>query len=176
MKKIVLTFGLISGAVMSLMLGLTVPLHDKVGFDKGMVIGYTSMVVAGLLIYFGVKSYRDNVGGGVVSFGRAFVVGMLISTVASVCYVATWQAIYFGGYGEEFSAKYQAYMIEKERSKGTSQAELDAKVAEMRKWAELYRNPAFNAAITFLEPLPVGLALALISAGLLRRKFAAAPI
>ena len=45
------------------------------------------MVLAFLLIFFGVRSYRDNVAGGRVRFGRAFAVGASIAAVASVCYV-----------------------------------------------------------------------------------------
>ena len=43
-------------------------------------------------------------------------------------------------------------------------------MAEMKKFAEMYRNPLINSAITFLEPLPVGLVIALVSAGILRRR------
>ena len=78
MKKIVLTFGLIAGAILSaMMLAITIPFQDAIGFDHGEIIGYTSMVVAFLLIFFGVRSYRDNVAGGTVAFGRAFAVGAL---------------------------------------------------------------------------------------------------
>ena len=62
------------------------------------------MVLAFLLIYFGIRSYRDNVAGGTVRFGRAFAVGALIATVASVCYVATWEVIYFN-FAPDFAAK-----------------------------------------------------------------------
>src|SRR5688572_23495497 len=95
MKKIVLTFGLIAGAILSAMMVITLPFHDQMGFDRAQIVGYTTMVAAFLLIFFGVKSYRDNVAGGLVTFGRAFLVGSLISLVASGCYVATWQVIYY---------------------------------------------------------------------------------
>ena len=72
MKKTVLTFGLISGAILSAMMLATLPFLDRIGFDRGEIIGYTSMVVAFLLIFFGVRSYRDNVAGGTVGFGRAW--------------------------------------------------------------------------------------------------------
>ena len=73
MQKTVLTFGLISGAVISVMMLLTIPFHDAIGFGiGGLIVGYTTMVLAFLLIYFGVRSYRDNVAGGTVRFGRAF--------------------------------------------------------------------------------------------------------
>ena len=46
-------------------------------------------LMAFLMVYFGVKSYRDNVAGGRVTFGRALQVGLLITVLASACYVAT---------------------------------------------------------------------------------------
>ena len=169
MKKIVLTFGLISGAILSAMMLITLPFQDAIGFDKGAIIGYTTMVVAFLLIYFGVRSYRDTVGGGTVGFGRALAVGALIAAVASLCYVATWEVIYFK-LAPDFAAKYEAHIVESMRDSGASDAEVAQKKVEAEKFAKLYRNPAINAAMTFLEPLPVALIVALVSAGVLSRR------
>ncbi len=169
MKKTVLTFGLISGAILSAMMLATLPFLDRIGFERGEIIGYTSMVVAFLLIFFGVRSYRDNVAGGTVGFGRAFVVGALIAAVASVCYVATWEVIYFK-LAPEFGARYQAHLLDKARKEGESEEDIARKKAEMERFVELYRNPAINAAITFLEPLPVALVVSLVSAGILSRR------
>ena len=71
MRKTVWTFGLIAGAILSVMMLVTIPLENGIGFDRAEILGYTSMVVAFLLIFFGIRSYRDNVGGGRISFGRA---------------------------------------------------------------------------------------------------------
>jgi hypothetical protein len=92
MRKIVLTYGLIAGAILAVTFLVSLAFHDAIGFDRGMVVGYTSMVLAFLLIFFGVRSYRDNVAGGQVGFGRALAVGALIGVVASMCYVLTWEA------------------------------------------------------------------------------------
>ena len=169
MKKIVLTFGLIAGAILSAMMAISISFQDAIGFDRAEVVGYTSMVVAFLLIFFGVRSYRDNVAGGRVRFGRAFAVGALIAAVASVCYVATWEIIYYN-FAPDFVAKYQAHQLDKARANGESEAAIAAKKAEMEKFGELYKNPAINAAITFLEPLPVALVVSLVSAGVLSRR------
>ena len=169
MKKTVWTFGLISGAILSVMMLITVPFQDAIGFDRGAVIGYSTMVLAFLLIFFGIRSYRDNVAGGKVSFGRALAIGSLIVLISSVCYTATWELVYYK-LSPDFASKYAAYGIEKARASGASQAELDKKAAEMGKLVEMYRNPFMNAAITMLEPLPVGLLIALVSAGILSRK------
>ena len=173
MKKTVLTFGLIMGAVMSVMMLLTLLFADDLGTGHSLVVGYTTMVLAGLLIFFGVRSYRDNVGGGEVRFGRAFAVGMLIVAISTVLYVATWELIRYQiapGFAAKLETELEADAIAKERAKGGTPAEVEARVAQTRKNFENYRKPAFNAAMTFMEPLPVGLVLALVSAGILSRR------
>jgi Protein of unknown function (DUF4199) len=169
MKKTVWTFGLISGAILCVMMLLTIPFVSAIGYDRGEIIGYATMVLAFLLVFFGIRSYRDNVAGGSVSFGRALAVGALIVAIASVCYVATWELISYR-IAPDFSAKFTAYQIERVQRSGASAAEVERKTAEIRQFAERYRNPLFNSAVTFLEPLPVGLVIALVSAGVLRRK------
>ena len=164
MKKTVLTFGLISGGILSLMMALTLPFEGKIPYDRALIIGYTTMVLSFLLIFFGIKSYRDNVGGGTVRFGRAFAIGTLIALIASVCYVATWEVIFYK-FTPDFMEKYSARAIQ------------ELKTAELKKQAELYKNPLVNIAWTLIEPLPVGLVIALVSAGVLsKRRGAAVPI
>jgi uncharacterized protein YacL len=90
MTKIVLTFGLISGLIISVLMDSSLLLADKIGSGHSMVIGYTIMVASFLLVYFGIRSYRDNNLGGQISFGRAFSCGILIALVTTICYVATW--------------------------------------------------------------------------------------
>jgi hypothetical protein len=174
MKRAVLRFGLASGAVMSLLMLVTMPFTDEIGFENGALVGYTGMVLAFLLVYFGVRSYRDREGGGAIGFGRALAVGALIALVSSACYVATWEVIFFG-FHPEFLEKYSTYAIEKARKSGESEAAIEKKKAEMAEFAKVYRNPLVNAAITFVEPLPVGLLFAVGSAVALRRKRAPTP-
>ena len=126
MKKTVLTFGLIAGAILSVMMLITMPFHDVIGFDRAEVVGYTTMVLAFLLIFFGVRSYRDNVAGGTVRFGRALGVGVLIGLDASACYVATWEVVYFT-LEPDYVEKYQARAMATARTEGKSEAELAAR-------------------------------------------------
>lgn len=170
MKNTVIKYGLISGALISAMMMLTIPFHDQIGFgSSGLVVGYTTMVLAFLLIYFGVRSYRDTVGGGTVRFGRALAVGVLIAAVSSACYVATWEVMYFK-FMPDFMDKYAAHEVEKVRASGASEEQLASRKAEMEKFAVMYKNPVYNVALTFMEPLPVGLIIALVSAGVLSRR------
>jgi hypothetical protein len=170
MRKIVLTFGLIAGAILSAMMLLALLFKDQIGFgEKGLIIGYTSMVLAFLMVFVGVKSYRDNVAGGQVTFGRAFKVGLLIAAVGSICYVATWQLVYYK-LAPDYLDKYAAYSIEKARRSGATEAEIAEQTRKMAEFKVMYRNPLVNIALTFLEPLPVGLLFTLVAAGVLSRK------
>ena len=169
MKKIVITFGLISGGISMVMMLATMLFMDRIGFDKSYVFGYTVIVLSFMLVFFGIRSYRDNVSGGRISFGRAFQVGILITLISCVFYVVTWEALYFTVM-HDFTDKYAAYVIEKEKSSGATEAAVLAKVAEMKQFKELYENPLINAAYTFMEPFPVGLVITVISAAMLRKQ------
>lgn len=169
MKKTVLTFGLISGLIISVLMDSSLLLADKIGSGHSMMIGYTIMVASFLLIYFGVRSYRDNNLGGQISFGRAFGCGILIALITTVCYVATWEVLYFN-FMPHFMDGYFAAQIHKVESSGLAPAAIAAQVASIRRSQELYQNPFVNMAYTFIEPLPVGLIITLISAAVLRRK------
>jgi|SRR5580704_11973505 hypothetical protein len=169
MKKNILTFGLISGAISSLMMVATVPFADRIGFDKGAVIGYTTIVLSFLLVFFGIRSYRDNVGNGQITFTKAFAVGISITLISCICYVVTWEVLYFH-FLPGFMDKYGAHMIEKLKASGAGPAAIQAQLQQIKRYQEMYDNPVFNAAMTFIEPFPIGLIITLISAAVLRRK------
>jgi hypothetical protein len=168
MKKTVWTFGLISGGLLSALMAAAIPFQGEDGFGHSLFIGYATMVLSFLLIFFGVRSYRDNVGKGRVGFGRALAVGSLIGLVASACYVVTWEVIYFK-FMPDFMTRYSAHEVEKARAEGASEEELAKKKESLEEFEKMYQNPAINAAITILEPLPVALIVALFSAGVLSR-------
>lgn len=174
MKKTILTFGLISGTITSLMMALTVPFAHRISGSQGLILGYTTMVLSFLLVFFGIRSYRDNAGNGQITFAKAFAVGICITLISCVFYVVTWEIIYFN-FMPDFMDQYGAHVVERLRASGASAAAVQAKIVEMNKFKEQYKNPFFNAAMTFIEPFPVGLVITLISAGLLRKKAQSQP-
>jgi amino acid transporter len=169
MRKIVVTFGLISGAVSSLIMIALVTFGDRIGFDRGAVIGNTSIVLSFLMVFFGIRTYRDNIGNGQITFLKGFTVGISITLISCVCYVVTWEVIYYS-FLPDFWDKYGAHLVEKLRASGASDAAVQAKLEELTKYKELYKNPLINGALTFIEPFPIGLVITLISALVLRRK------
>jgi hypothetical protein len=169
MQRVVLTFGLIGGVMLAVMIVATVPFHDQIGFDRGVYVGYTTMVVAFLMVYFGVQSYRDNVAGGRVSFGRAFKVGLLISLVIMACYVATWYVV-FHNFMPDYFDKYAAYTLEQARQSGATEAVIAEQTKQMADFKEMFKNPLIFIAFGLLEPLPVALVFTLLTAGIASRK------
>jgi len=167
MKKIILVFGLISGAISSILMIATIPFADHM--SHSLVVGYATMVASFLLVYFGIRSYRDNVGAGSISFGKAFGIGICITLISCAFYVLTWEIIYFN-FMHDFMDKYNAHVIDKLQASGATAAAIQAKIQQMNEFKKSYENPFFNAAITFIEPFPVGLLITLISAAVLRKK------
>ncbi len=174
-KRTVWTWGLIAGGIPSALMLVAATIADRIGFEKGALVGYTGLVLMALVIFFGVRSYREQVAGGRLTFGKGVQVGLLIALVASVLYVATWQVVYYA-FLPDFADKYAAFALAKAKTEGKSEAELAQMAEQMAEFAKAYRNPLVNVAYTLLEPLPFGLLGALVSAGILRRKGAPASV
>jgi hypothetical protein len=171
MKKIVLKYGLISGAFLGVMTGVLMPLCMNRGYNLAysQVVGYSAMVLAFICVFLGIKRYRDDVGGGVITFGKAFQVGILIAFIASAMYVAGWEIAYWG-FLPDFGDKYAAMTIEKMKEKGAPAAEIAKQAAAMEQFKVLYRKPLFNVGMTFLEVFPVGLIVTVVAAAILRKR------
>jgi len=171
MKKIFLVYGSIAGVIVGGMFFATYPLHENGTLtpEYGMLVGYTTMIIALSLIFFGVKSYRDNQLNGAINFGKAFGLGLLITLVASVIYALTWE-IMFNTLASDYLQKWNAYSLQKMKDAGASMAELAAKQKEMAGFDEMYKNPIVRFGFTIAEISPVGIVISLISAALLRKK------
>lgn len=170
MKKIVLTFGLIGGLVSAALMFATMPFIDKIGFDKGHYVGYTGIVASFLLVFFGVRSYRENIGNGSITFGRAFSVGILITLITCFFYALSWQILSYT-LASDFMEKYGNYVREQAIASGASPQDLQLQQQQFEAFKKLYANPFLRFLITFVvEPLPVGLLVTLVSALVLRKK------
>jgi hypothetical protein len=169
MKKIVLRFGLASALIITALSSVTLPLCMNGTLDHSEIVGYTTMVLAFLMVFFGIRSYRDNVAAGAIGFGKAFQVGILITLMTCAMYVIGWEIAYFNFF-PHFLDQYTAHVLLKMRTAGESEAAIQEKAATLAEMAKHYQNPLYNSAVTFMEIFPVGLIVTLISAAILRRK------
>lgn len=165
MKKVVLIYGVLAGVALIV---LSIILQMSLG-EHSMVTGYVTMVLSLVMIFFGIKSYRDQHLGGRITFGQGFKVGILIALIASVFYVVGWE-IYSSLYMPNFMEDYSAQMIKEMRADGASEAKIAESMKEMEQWKEMYKNPVIRYGMVFMEIFPVGLLVTLISAFILKRK------
>jgi hypothetical protein len=168
-KKTIITFGLISGAISSVLMVGTIPFFHRIGFDKALILGYTSIVLSFLLVFFGIRSYRDNVSEGHISFGRAFGIGLCITLISCVFYVGTWEVLSHTVL-RDFMDTYSASMIAKAQASGASAQAVQAQIDQIQQMKVMYANPLYQVLMTFIEPFPIGLLITLISAAVLRKK------
>ena len=170
MKKIILVYGSIAGAITIAVISLSVSVWEPETSHTANTewVGYLVMIAALSLIFFGVKSYRDNELGGVISFWDAAKVGLGIAAVAGIIYVLGWE-LFLGVSGQDFMAVYADSYISQLQMDGASAAEIEEATALMGRYKEMYKNPFTRMGITFMEIFPVGLVISLISAGLLRK-------
>jgi amino acid transporter len=174
MKKIVLTYGLIAGAVVTaFMVYGTYSYYSNPDFKGSEVLGYSGMLVAFAFVFIGIKSYRDKQNNGTITLGKALKVGSLIAFIASCIYVGIWLIEYYCFF-PDFMEKYSAAMIEKLKATELSTIEMKIKMAEINKYREIYKSPFGVILFTFAEILPLGLIVALISSLILKRKVKAA--
>lgn len=170
MARIVLIFGLISGAIAAGLMWLLVGVVNKgsIDFDNGMFWGYATMIVALSLVFFGIKSYRDN-NGGRITFLKGLQIGILISLISAVCYATSWE-FYYRGSGQEFLQKYTAHYLDKMKADGASDAEVEKARVDGEQFIKLYENFFVRFGMTMMEILPVGIIVTVVSAALLKRR------
>jgi uncharacterized protein DUF4199 len=175
MKKTILTFGTISGLIVSTFMGVSMAImgccsSDNAGGSGSMIIGFSAMAVAFSFIFVGIKNFRDKQNGGMITFGKGFLLGLMISLIASTLYVITW-GVEFHFLMPDFMDKYSAMQVKQLHESGMSGAALDEGIKSIESANYNYKhNPFFFAMYTYMEILPVGILITLISALILRRK------
>lgn len=168
MKHTVIKYGLyalISGFVL---FGLPFFLGMGVDFDYGELIGYTSMVLSLLFVYFGIKHYRDKVNNGKVSLGKAIGIGMLIALFSAIG-VAVFDYIYTSYINPDFASEYLEYSVKK-MGDTLSAEEVKIKTAELTQQMKDYGSPSFMAFMMFASVMILGFIISLISGLILQKK------
>ncbi len=169
MKKNVLVFGLLSGLTVCVFGLIAMAINQHRDYDLGMILGYTSMLLAFSFVFVGVKNYRDKYNEGLISFGKAFQVGILIALISSTFYVISWLISYYC-FMPDFMDDYAKHSIETMQAAGASQVEIDATMAQMASYKEMYKNPIWVILLTYMEIVPVGLLATLITSLILMKK------
>lgn len=170
MKSLVLKYGLIGGIFVSIFMSANMFLVDPLNnMDNSEIIGFAGMIIALSSIFFGVKKIRDQQYAGKISFGKGFIKGLYIALIASTLYVICWM-ILSAFFFQDFGTEYYNLQIEAIKESGLSAEEIEVQIKSMEDFKENYKNPIFKFFITYVEILPLGILIALISALVLKKK------
>lgn len=173
MGKRSLISGLIAGGIMVAIFLLTHFLFMK-NFNAemwtfGEILGYSSMIIALSTIFFGIKTYRDKVLGGKISFGKAFGLGLGISTVASVIF-GIYIYILYTIISPGLSGKLIEIYREKIRTSGQTQEIIAQQLAQFEAEAQMWNNPVLQSFVMLVTVFMLGILISLVCAAILRRK------
>ena len=153
MKQTVLKYGLYG-----LLTGFIIfTIHLVVGinnFDNSTneILGYVSIFLSLSFIYFGVKHYRDHINNGLVSLGKAILIGVLISLLVGLG-IAVADFIYTKFINPSFFIEYEQALIDQGRAD------------------EIFEMTSTTAALFMLTLVTIiGFIISLISALILQRK------
>ena len=170
MKKNAIIFGLLSGAIITgIMIYSAITLYNGKDFEPNMVLGYAAMLAAFSFVFVGIRNYRNKYNGGVINFGKAFMIGLYITLIASTIYTGVWLVIHYM-FMPDFMDKYVAFALDNAAKNGATANELTLQAKDMATYQELYKSPFWVVMLTYGEVLPIGLAVTLISALILKKK------
>lgn len=170
MQRTIWIYGLIIGTIFSVVMVITIgQLHSGADFEGNEIIGYAAMIIVFSIIYVGVRSYRNNMLDGHITFKRAFRLGAYIALIASSVYVAAW-LFYYYLFIPDFMEKYTEYVLNQMKQSGAAEAAIAKKTENMERFSRMYKNPVFVVLVSYAEILPVGLVVSLVSALLVKRK------
>ena len=170
MKKTILICGLIGGLISVGWFLLSEQfIKSNMSMDTRVYFGYATMILGLSVIFVAVKNYRDNYNNGIITFGKALRIGLLITLIASTVYVVVWM-VDFTWFIPDFFDKYKLHMLADLKAHGATAAHIKVKMTEMDAEVEMYKNPLFNALFTYMEIVPVGLVVSLIAALILKKK------
>lgn len=168
MKKTVINYGILSGLITAVLMTVAWAFSDKIGFEYGMFVGFASMVLSMSVMFFAMASYRDRIGNGRISFGKAMQIGLLIGLISSIFYVATWAVVYHT-LMPDFFEKYATYVAGEMAKNGKSPEAIHKQMEEMKAYKEGYKNPVMFVLYTLIEPLPAVIVVSLASALIIKK-------
>ena len=168
MRKSVLKFGLLSSLTLVILFAIQFSFENKLSYSTSEVFGYISIVLALLFIYFAIKYYRDSINNGSVSFGKALLIGVLVSLLAGLTFGII-NYIYVEVINPEFMTEYYDHMVEKAKS-SLSAAEFQIRLQDMEAEKELFSNSIISSLVMSATVLIIGFIMSLISGLILQRK------
>ncbi|NKI30830.1 DUF4199 domain-containing protein [Croceivirga thetidis] len=168
MKKTIIKYGAFGAIAICVLFLLSWYVMDDLSFASQEVLGYASMIIALLFVFFGIKHYRDNENNGKVAFKKALTIGVLISLITAVVF-GILDVIYTEVLNPTFMDDYYNASVEQMKV-SMSPEEFKVKLAELESQKELFTNPLFSFGLMTMTVFVIGFIISLISSLILQRK------
>ena len=171
MKNNTVKFGVIAGLITATftVIGAILMANgtNDIGYKSSEILGFTGIFLTINMIVIAMIKERQDAGG-FISYKDSFMVGLKISVIASLFYVAAWMVM-TSIYPQIIDTMLS--MMEKNlKASDLSPEDLKDQLDQMAKWKTYYANPLLKAAMTFTEIFPIGLLISLITAGFIQKK------
>lgn len=168
MKNSILRFGgygaLIGGSIFAGSHFFT----DLIDFSLLEIFGYLSIFASLSFVFFGIKHFRDKTNGGIVSFGKALVIGLAISAIVGIV-IGLLDIVYVTVINPDFSAEYIQYTLN-DLKETLPPAEFEIQKEKLITDMEAFDNPTFAGLFMFGIVFTIGIIITVISSFILQRK------
>ena len=152
MSSIIVKYGFYSLLTAAIIFLAALLLGADLSMDAQAILGYASMVVSLLFVFFGIKHFRDNKNEGAITFRKAFIIGVFITLFAAAGFAIV-DFVYTTVINPDFMKEY----IEAMKANGSTEV-----IPEY--------GSAFLALIMFLTVLVIGIIMTILSGLILARK------
>jgi predicted membrane protein len=168
MKSTVIKYGLYGLVAGMLLFGGGLLFGEDLSYGAQEIIGYGSMVISLSFVFFGIRHYRDHVNGGHVTFGKALIIGLLISMIVGLG-VGVADYLYTTVINPDFAAEYLQTTLDGYKA-SMSEAEYEAQKDVLTQQMQDYGGSGFMATLMFFTVVIIGFIISLISALILQKK------
>lgn len=168
MQKTAFRFGLFGVALMlTILIVVFLVFRQTYNWEVQEIIGYITIVLSLLFVYFGIRHWRENYNSGRLSFGQGLKLGTLITIFPSVAFgLFTW--LEMSVLDPDFGEKYYAHYLEKIKA-STPPSELEATLQKLESEKEMFASPFMQFALMFLTVFLIGIVITVISSLILQR-------
>lgn len=168
MKSTIIKYGIYSFLTASTLFLGALLLATSFSYSTQETIGYTSMVISLSFVYFGIKHYRDYENNGELLFGKAVLIGILISVFAGLGFGLI-DYIYTTVINPDFATEYLEKTLAGMKETLTLE-EYNIQKEQLTQQMEQYGGSGFMAFIMCITVIIIGFIISLISALFLQRK------
>ena len=170
MNRPIIRYGLYGAAILvgvNLLIILIFGVPEPGDYALGEIIGYTSIVVALIPVYFGIKQYRDRHLDGHIGFWKGVGVGVGVASFPALAF-AVYNYIYVRWIDPDFTQTYYEHAMQTAQAEMTA-AEFQAYAAEMQTQQAMFTDPMMMTFVMFMTVFLIGVVIAAVSALILQR-------